>query len=141
MTEQREALLPCPFCGGEAVIDTGLMVFCDAEVHCRKCCISTANFDSYGDDRKNGNAIERNRIDAIKAWNTRATTSQAQEIAALRAEIERLREALDYYNSCRVEGVDGIPDHWLLSSTHSPSLFLALSKGREALAATESRGK
>lgn len=53
-------LLPCPFCGGEAIrtaLKIAEMVHAEKRVECMKCEAQTAPFGNYGD--------------AQKAWNKR----------------------------------------------------------------------
>lgn len=77
-------LLPCPFCGGEAQLDIGKMVFEDAEVSCSSCGMTGPNFDEQlGSDH--------NRHCAIAAWNDRPRLASTQEPAG---EAQRLRTAL-----------------------------------------------
>lgn len=70
-----DALKPCPFCGGRARTEGGIG---DVLVECQKCGVCTTYEDSD--------------VIAIAAWNRRATE------ADLRAEVERLREALTKIN-------------------------------------------
>lgn len=77
------ALLPCPFCGGEAVMVIGALEFSDAEVHCKACATQSGN---YG-----GGLLGANKDAAIAAWNRRATPA---EVETLRARVERLEMAL-----------------------------------------------
>ena len=52
-------LLPCPFCGGEAIrVDVGLSEFVDGEVTCEDCGGNVGNYPT--------------KADAIAAWNRRA---------------------------------------------------------------------
>lgn len=77
MSADLEKLLPCPFCGGGAVVSADMnsypTIACDA---CGAC--------SGSGDRPGVTA-------AIAAWNTRALTA---DNAALRAKAEKLAEAL-----------------------------------------------
>lgn len=75
------ALLPCPFCGGEARIDENIsgdawMVICPDE-HCG---VRSETAEWWSPQSA-----------AIDRWNTRATPA---EVAALRADVARLRKAL-----------------------------------------------
>lgn len=67
-----DELKPCPFCGGEAVLNTES--FSGVEVFCIDCIIGTGTRSSIRD--------------AINMWNTRPAED------ALKAENERLKEAL-----------------------------------------------
>ncbi len=62
------ALLLCPFCNGKPKIYTKLYNLCDVEIKCKKCHCSSGNFD-ISDNRPF--ELSRNKIAAIKAWNTR----------------------------------------------------------------------
>lgn len=63
-------LKPCPFCGGEAYFQEKYHVFQDIEIGCSDCTASGPLFNEYGD---NDDALEKNRANAIKHWNTRVT--------------------------------------------------------------------
>jgi hypothetical protein len=106
-TEPDEALLPCPFCGGAPTLPVGRGT--QYEIECQECgmaCCSVQICDLMTlEERRDGwndatlsyapQYVERARIEAIAAWNTRAGQSaSAAEIAARDAEIARLREAL-----------------------------------------------
>lgn len=81
-TPTRADLLPCPFCGGEAKhyhhTPTGIMN--TDHIECDNC--------------SNGTCLHETKAEAVTAWNTRAPTADAERIAALEGEVERLRKAL-----------------------------------------------
>ena len=86
-------LLPCPFCGGDAVLDGSSD---DVRVRCETGCQAIGRafyFDSDDDD-----AIKKAESDAVEAWNRRTPSSDVSRLTAerdaLRAENERLRKAL-----------------------------------------------
>lgn len=83
------ALLPCPFCGEGADL---MELF---EGFCGEC----------GNCETTGPAAETEAA-AIAAWNQRATPA---EVEKLRADVERLREALTDIAMCRIPHVpDGV---------------------------------
>jgi hypothetical protein len=79
MTDVPDALLPCPFCGGKALIGPTLDDKWFAECWADDCCAISLYWQT--------------KAEAITAWNTRADTTQAARLAALEAEVEvgRLR--------------------------------------------------
>lgn len=80
-------LKPCPFCGGEARLDIGKMVFTDAEVSCEGCGTCGPNCDD-------GAGQEASTRLAIAAWNTRAETPPADaDVGGL---IKAARDVLAY---------------------------------------------
>ena len=88
MTEPKEALKPCPFCGGEAVLgELPAITFRPDDdgsdpstwfVYCSKC--------------EGGLPPGYVREEAIAAWNTRA---DATENAALREKLAEIRDVAD----------------------------------------------
>jgi Lar family restriction alleviation protein len=62
-------LLPCPFCGGPANLETGHHNFDDAQICCQSCGMYGPVFD---DDIMIGGAGVKPIPDAIKHWNTRS---------------------------------------------------------------------
>ena len=74
-----EQLKPCPFCGGKALQIIRGSPGCEY-VKCEGCKATT-------DDTS--------RLRAITAWNRRAPADDSAVVEVLRAENERLREALD----------------------------------------------
>ena len=75
-----EALKPCPFCGGEAVVKTGHIYMDTAyRVECAKCHAITNRFvvdhpkyNSYGVIENTRYTDEQAKNKAIEAWNRRA---------------------------------------------------------------------
>ena len=65
LIKRDDALLPCPFCGGEASIHKGMVAFEDYEIHCDICGVCSPNFGAL-------NETLTPQSDAIAAWNTRA---------------------------------------------------------------------
>lgn len=66
MSDATIELLPCPFCGAQAEMCIGLQEFVDVEIRCLSCCAQTGNYGFGCDD------LEKNKLIAISAWNTRA---------------------------------------------------------------------
>lgn len=58
-----ERLLKCPFCGGEAKINSWAFLNCSALVKCKKCGARTLEYKSA--------SYEDAKLNAIKAWNNR----------------------------------------------------------------------
>jgi hypothetical protein len=93
--QEREAvLLPCPFCGnppksGDSTYGYWL-IFCSDENNC----LAQPSVEL------------KTEAEAIAAWNTRAQTDATIEAQA--AEIERLRDALEYYAQELMTGPWGI---------------------------------
>jgi Lar family restriction alleviation protein len=56
----KSVLLPCPFCGGDPILD-------DSSADCRVIC---NNCDAESDPRNNYDK-DRTLVQAIKQWNTR----------------------------------------------------------------------
>ena len=108
---EEVALLPCPFCGGEAEL-TGYKAP-EFWVRCDKmgCKASTESFGSK--DR------------AIAAWNTRP--SHTEEIEALRGEVERL---LDSNAKLHDIGQDFV-SHMERLQSHNAKMREALTKCRD----------
>lgn len=80
------ALRECPLCkSADVIVVTGAVEFTDAEVQCKECGAQTGNY--------HGGTVNENKADATAAWNTRAGD---EEIAALKAEMEKLRGAAAY---------------------------------------------
>ena len=78
-------LLPCPFCGGEAVIYHQSSKYTNRDgnfVHCMECGCRTKLFECYGNTTK---THEDTKQEAIEAWNTRKPMEQI---------VERLEEEL-----------------------------------------------
>lgn len=65
LISRAAALLPCPFCGGEAMIQHQLAGYCGARVSCVECDAETGGYAVKGD---NDAADAR----AVTAWNTRS---------------------------------------------------------------------
>lgn len=61
-------LLPCPFCGGRAVIEIGQNNFEDAHISCSQCEMRGPSFDN---DEAIGCFSKDPAGDAIAHWNTR----------------------------------------------------------------------
>lgn len=70
-------LFPCPFCGGEASVLTGQHCFADVKVSCLSCFCETGLEDC--DDGK-PNELERNKAQAIWAWNRRTAAHPTEPI-------------------------------------------------------------
>ena len=82
-------LLPCPFCGEEAVIHVNEGV----RIICRKCGTSTKCLvDVYSQGRPDGNAIKT----VVKAWNTRKPLERIVE----QLEEQRMSLFLTIANTC-----------------------------------------
>ena len=76
-----KGLMPCPICGAHAeLLAAEIRETHDAMVECTQC-------GTTGPTTKTS-------AEAVAAWNTRAADA---EVAGLRAEVERLREALAFY--------------------------------------------
>jgi Lar family restriction alleviation protein len=125
-----EALKPCPFCGATgALIDKSTKGDAGtAYVSCKGCFAVTAYF--YGPDAPG--------IRAAAAWNRRAP---APEVAAQRAEVERLREALTFYaeqwrQNMIGDGEEAHLTHWFTEPTEE----LARDAGDKARAALAQGG-
>lgn len=86
MTQDAIRLLPCPFCGGEAELLTGMHAFNDVIIRCKKCSTESALFDGEHEN------LQVNTDDALEAWNTRAH-SREDEVQALR-QMNKAAEAL-----------------------------------------------
>ena len=64
-------LLPCPFCGGEAVMyhQSSKYTDCDGNfIHCLECGCRTKLFECFGNTGKTHSDTKR---EAIEVWNTR----------------------------------------------------------------------
>jgi hypothetical protein len=91
MTEQAPELLPCPFCGGEA------MIFRKTEACCKneKCAGWTVNHCGFD------------------KWNRRAdappTLAEAMTVPEVRALVEALTVAIEVAED---EGLDGLAKEW-----------------------------
>ena len=59
-------LLPCPFCGGAAELQKGLVAFDDYEIHCGGCGMAGPSFGAM-------DVTPSAKAESIAAWNTRAT--------------------------------------------------------------------
>lgn len=71
-TDKAAALLPCPFCGGDAYVLISQRNFTDASVMCRECSAEGPMFDCQDETSEYiPDAEERNRAAAIAAWNHR----------------------------------------------------------------------
>lgn len=86
-------LIPCPFCGGEAVIYHQSSKYTNRDgnyVHCMECGCRTKLFECYGNTTK---THEDTKQEAIEAWNTRKPMERI---------VERLEElddlTLDQFN-------------------------------------------
>jgi hypothetical protein len=89
-------LLPCPFCGGSAVVEeiekgTGpdVCFSCGCNSQSEDCCMGYQSFQTFS-----------LRSDAIKAWNTRPAASLIEALSAEKAEPEALRKVA-FNMSCR----------------------------------------
>ena len=98
-------LLPCPFCGGEAVIYHQSSKYTNRDgnyVHCMECGCRTKLFECYGNTTK---THEDTKQEAIEAWNTRKSMERI---------VERLEEKLSDTNfekatqECNESYVDGL---------------------------------
>lgn len=68
-------LLPCPFCGGEAILSKNALFTCSSFVKCKKCGARTMEHTSE--------SMANAKLNAVNSWNTR---KPMQEI------VERLEE-------------------------------------------------
>lgn len=66
MNALSDVLLPCPFCGGEAEVCVGEVMFRDVSIRCNGCQTAGPLFDK--DDAASST---ENEIDAKRHWNTR----------------------------------------------------------------------
>lgn len=88
----RADLLPCPFCGGSAIIEIGQHNFEDAFVRCNRCGSNGPTFDN---DKAIGGTSLNPANDATEHWNTRAIASGSLvPVAQLAAERERCAQAV-----------------------------------------------
>ena len=81
-------LLPCPFCGGKAVIYHQSSKYTNRDgnfVHCMECGCRTKLFECYGNTTK---THEDTKQEAIEAWNTRKPMERI---------IEQLTESKEHY--------------------------------------------
>jgi hypothetical protein len=112
-------LLPCPFCEGEARVQSA-----DEDTLFFVCCLSPLCYCSLGERYDPDGMSEHffyKREDAIAAWNARVDPQRQRldaEVAALQAEVERLKAPVsneEYRNedygvvsqSCR-KGIDAM---------------------------------
>lgn len=95
-------LEPCPFCGSTDLrANVGLMAFADVEITCEGCSASGGNhdLDSGGDD------LERNRANAIAAWNKREAVAR---IRSLEAELAEARDVFRHYGDLHAAKPDPV---------------------------------
>ena len=72
-------LLPCPFCGGEAVMYHQSSKYTDYDgnfIHCRECGCRTKLFECFGNTGKTHSDTKR---EALEVWNTRTTKERGGE--------------------------------------------------------------
>lgn len=126
-----EKLLPCPFCGGSDIeTSVGLSEMHDGEINCNDCGGNVGNHPSLSE--------------AIAAWNRRADTQAADEIARLREERRGLVEALKvaddaikemfrYYDGGETRGsYDGKPERaQLRKAGYATSAMIAALQHKE----------
>ena len=93
-------LLPCPFCGGEAIrVDVGLSEFVDGEVTCEDCGGNVGNYPT--------------KADAIAAWNRRALPAvQPDALIAERDEALECNEQFFVDNQILRDRVEEIRKEW-----------------------------
>ena len=72
-------LLPCPFCGGEAVMYHQSSKYTDYDgnyIHCLECGCRTKLFECLG---TTGKTHKDTKAEAIKVWNTRTPKERGGE--------------------------------------------------------------
>lgn len=115
MTETAHTPLPCPFCGGEALIgqtlDGAWYAMCVVD-HCCK-------LESYW----------RTEAEALTAWNTRAVNSHHDLIEALREMVEVAHGYAEYISS--------VPSAELERHPYLPGLEDQINEARAILTKAE----
>jgi Lar family restriction alleviation protein len=82
-----QELKPCPFCGGEAMIQFQIAGYCGARVSCVECDAETGGYKVKGDN-------DAADAQAITAWNIRTDLYDATK-AQLAKAVEALRYMVD----------------------------------------------
>lgn len=104
MTNENE-MKPCPFCGGEAMIQFQIAGYCGARVSCVECDAETGGYKVKGDN-------DAADAQAVTAWNTRTDLHDATkaQLAECEARLHKAMEALRHCCEDIEKGWLAIPD-------------------------------
>lgn len=81
-------LLPCPFCGGEAILSKNALFTCSSFVKCKKCGARTMEHTSE--------SMANAKLNAVNAWNTRKPMQEIVE--RLEAYMVDIRNTNELFN-------------------------------------------